>query len=337
MRVFQIIFVNMFLMLALGEGITRLFQYRPLQMNTEAPMADAAWGLKDSRLGWINNPGTHRSVEPGHVPMTFWSDGERASASTEPPAADPKPKLLIIGDSWSQAYGVTDPESFGWLVQEGLTQFTFHNYGTGGHGVVQSWMMLDRYYSTHAKDSSPVLVIFAFTVFMNERNTPTIDRISSLRTFANDVYWPPFAVRAKDGTYHETAPYSSSRWPFEQHSAFFSLLHDTLLKADLWLKEDEAQKLEVSTEYIHRMNDLARQHHSNFLFVWLAKGNVFEAINSDLRKAGISVVDCQHPDDFIPRLRVGGIGHPNGEYHSYIAACILDYLRKNPELLHTRE
>jgi len=102
-----------------------------------------------------------------------------------------KEEILILGDSWSQAYGVKDNESYAWKLQEFFPEAFIKNFGTGGHGVLQSWMMLERFYEL-TRTKLPRLVIFGFTPFMNARNTPSIARVESLRTVGNDVYLPTF-------------------------------------------------------------------------------------------------------------------------------------------------
>ena len=63
-----------------GELVTRTIGYTPLQfLGEDVPSSDSNWGKQDSIVGWVNNPGIHKSVEPGHALMTYWEHARRAS------------------------------------------------------------------------------------------------------------------------------------------------------------------------------------------------------------------------------------------------------------------
>lgn len=323
-KILTVAAINLLIILGASELLCRYFGYQPLRFNEEVPMADSSWGKKDPLIGWTNNPGVHRSVESGNAEMTFWSMGQRATRKLEHDNLDlARPTVLIIGDSWSQGYGVGDSESFGWKLQQDLPSHDFQNFGTGGHGVLQSWLMLQRYYRDNLQ-VKPKIVIFAFTTFMNDRNTPSIARISSLRTLSNDTYFPPFAYKSKQTAEKYTAslPYASSAWPLESRSALLNFLHECWLKFVIWLKDDSPNLIDVSLYYVQEMQKIAVKNEALFLFVWLNKGGLYESVSPLLTDNGIMNKDCEHPKGFIPELRVGGDGHPNGEYHTYIADCI---------------
>jgi hypothetical protein len=234
-----------------------------------------------------------------------------------------------VGDSWSQAYGVRDEDSFGWLLQAKFPSLRVENFGTGGYGVLQSWMMLKRYFE-QKNNGRTKLVILAFTPYMNDRNMPSVERVSSLRTSGNNVFFPPFVERHTKGKYEVTAPYTSFPWPLEQHLAVLNLLHEAVLKASLWQRQVDTFSSEVSLYYIARMRALAKKHKASFLFVWLLKGSIYDEFQTELHRDKIPSIDCEHPKGYPAELQVGGKGHPNPEYHRYVADCIARYIAENP-------
>jgi len=121
-------------------------------------------------------------------------------------------------------------------------------------------------------------------------------------------------------------PYTSTPWPLEQRLALFNFLHDSWLKVLLWKKEGQLDKDKVTLYFVKRMRDMAAKHNAKFLFVWLNKGQLFDKFEPKLHESGIASINCEHPRNFIPELRVGGVGHPNGDYHRYVAECISKYL-----------
>ncbi len=332
-RLSWLVVVNLFIAIGLGEATVRICGYKPLKINDSVPMADSTWGNEDPRVGWTNREGVRKSNEAGNEPMTFWSLGQRSTAVKEDKNnAQERPRIVILGDSWAQGYGVKDEDTFGWKLQELNPDLLIDNFGTGGHGVLQSWLMMQRFYENRKSDDAK-LFIFAFTSYMNDRNLPSLTRVASLRTVSKNIYFPPFAEKTSDGGFAPAAPFFSSRWPLEEHLALINFLHDNWLKFFLWWHENEVSKNEVTFYFIKQMRELSKKNGASFLFVWLELGNLHSPFEEYFGKNGIKSINCQHPKGFIPELRVGGEGHPNGEYHEYVANCISNYIRQNPMLV----
>ena len=121
---------------------------------------ETTWSVPDVELGWINKPGTSRSIEEGGAQMTFWSDGRRASRP------DPAPKdgaaVMVIGGSNAQSYGVRDTDSFVWRLAERYPLLWFENFGGGGYSTVQAMMTAKRALATVYRERKPRLILLAF-------------------------------------------------------------------------------------------------------------------------------------------------------------------------------
>jgi hypothetical protein len=79
----------------------------------------------------------------------------------------PKPKLLVIGDSFTQASAVSDTKTYAALISRLLGMELFA-YGTGGYGTLQEYLILDRYFD----EIKPALILWQFCIndFINNDN-----------------------------------------------------------------------------------------------------------------------------------------------------------------------
>jgi len=86
-----------------------------------------------------------------------------------------KPKLLVIGDSFTQATAVSDDKTYYGILGELLDVEVFA-YGAGGYGTLQEYMILDRY----VDEIKPDLILWQFCIndFINNDNA--LERASTM-------------------------------------------------------------------------------------------------------------------------------------------------------------
>ena len=101
-----------------------------------------------------------------------------------------KPKLLVIGDSFTQATAVSDDKTYYALLGSQLDMEVFA-YGAGGYGTLQEYMILDRY----VDEIKPDLILWQFCVndFINNDNA--LERASTINN--NGMirpYWEKGAI-----------------------------------------------------------------------------------------------------------------------------------------------
>src|SRR5438874_827433 len=77
-----------------------------------------SWAAPDTELGWVNRPGTWKSAEPGHAPLTFEADGRRHDPAGHKPAN--LPRILVVGCSFTQGYGVADDQTYSHFINRSL-------------------------------------------------------------------------------------------------------------------------------------------------------------------------------------------------------------------------
>lgn len=154
------------LTLAAAELGLRLAGFAPTRLGgNENFRVSSQYGFADFDpvTGWHNRPGVSLSTEPGNAAMTFWSDGRRATRPDPTPV--PGPVVAIVGDSFTQGYGIADAETFAWRLSELAPGLDIENYGTGGFGAYQSLLTLRHLFEPGRAAPRPSLLVYAYTDF----------------------------------------------------------------------------------------------------------------------------------------------------------------------------
>ena len=109
-----------------------------------------SWAGPDVEMGWVNRAGTWKSAEPGNAPMSFEADGRRSDPAGNKPVS--LPRVLVVGCSFTQGYGVADDQTFSHFVNQSLPSAELLNFGTGAYGSYQSRLRVNHYFkAAHPK------------------------------------------------------------------------------------------------------------------------------------------------------------------------------------------
>jgi len=302
--------------IALAELGARAAGLAPLR----APASDDAWSEPHATLGWRNREGRARSNEAGAVPMTFWTDGRRASRPTPEPRSRPVYRVALVGGSWLQGYGVADEQTAAYLVGVARPDVLVENFATGGYGTLQAWLSAEL--AIDEGRIAPDLVVYGFAPFHAMRNVASYEWLAGLRARSGDGLAPPRAEI--DGPRLVVHPPVAAlpTWPFERSSALVAVAH---ARASERAVRDRARWAEPVTQRVLRQFAASMRERGTQLAVALLFGEGEELARyvTGATRAGADVVDCRHPQDLRePHLRVGGTGHPNALAHAHWAACI---------------
>jgi hypothetical protein len=148
-----------------------------------------------------------------------------------------RPKVLVIGDSFTQALQVSDDDTYYASLKDALGVEVFA-YGAGGYGTLQEYMILDQYVDM----IKPTLILWQFCANDFINNDPALETASLVN---NNGWRRPYWV---DGHIVYVLPkaWSASFRIFAQrHSRF---LHFLLSRWDRLLAIYPVQTVEVQIE-----------------------------------------------------------------------------------------
>lgn len=301
------------------ESALRLMGYEP--RRDPVNVGFASWAGPDAEMGWVNRAGTWKSAEPGNVPMTFEADGRRHDPAGNKPGS--LPRILVVGCSFTQGYGVADDQTFSHYLNQSLPSAELLNFGTGAYGSYQSRLRVNNYFKA-AHPNTP-LVIYGLFFSHHFRDLAPLPWIQSL-TMKDGSYMVPPNVRFKSGEIVESAGGPIGLWPLESRSAAVALAHLGVIM--LTNRVTGKMGRPVFQHGIKAMQTTAAANKAKLLIVGLVPipPDELEWLQAQ-RANGIDFVACEHPDyDKDPSLKVGGVGHPSERLHRWWADCTLKAL-----------
>ncbi len=196
---FQLIrfFLALFLIFVLLEVGLRLigFDYPQLPQRSFIVKPDEPFFIPHERYGFAMSPGKFEINQDDQLKWTS-TQNENGYRITSDVSDTARPEIWIFGCSFTYGWGVDDDETYPWLLQEALPEYTIKNYGVGAYGTLQSYYQLK---DELEKGKKPELIVLAYLPFHDQRNTASrfwIRAISTHKKLLNLQY--PYARLEKD-------------------------------------------------------------------------------------------------------------------------------------------
>lgn len=123
-----------------------------------------------------------------------------------------RPKLLVIGDSYTQATAVSDEKTYPALVSGRLGMEVFA-YGAGGYGTLQQYLILDRYFD----QIKPDLILWQYCANDFINNDHELERASLMN---NNGLTRPYWVNGGVTYLSPTPAWQHIREWINRHSRF---------------------------------------------------------------------------------------------------------------------
>ncbi len=168
--------------IALAEGLLGFLGGYPPWRAQQISSADVKSEYQpDPELGWINREGQYDMAASDRPPFRYtnWTQGRRATSETQSAPDDPRPRLILVGDSYVYGYGLGDADTFAWRIQQNHPELAVSNYGTPGYGSYQSYLAMDRALESRPPNAS---VLYLLNGFHESRNVadPSWIRVATI-------------------------------------------------------------------------------------------------------------------------------------------------------------
>ncbi len=278
----------------------------------------------DPILGWRLKPGRFRY--PGYTPaappisVTLWPGSSRATSGER---LEQSRHVVIIGDSFSLGWAISDDETYAWKLHARFPDVEFVNYGTGGYNGVQALLRLEQHLATRA--IAPELVVYGFNEDQERRNVAEGDWLELLTLMSRyQMVRIPYCLPDGRGGLTLFPPTAYPTWPLRQRLALVATLEKAFFR---FVTRHRGEQKRAATELlIDRMSEVLRGRGSRLLVVLLQSSPEFAAhYAAHLGARAIAFLDCRPEGSWLP-LMVPGQGHPNGLANTKWADCIARFL-----------
>lgn len=300
--------------LAGAEGVLWLGNYPAWWQAFQISRDDSEYA-PDPELGWKNREGQFDMLDPGRRSLfhfTNWSQGRRATADREPaqnPENAPSNRVLFFGDSYVQGYGLSNPQTFAWIVQKNHPELAISNFGTADYGTYQSYLGIAKLVR------GPCSVFYLFNSFHEGRNVADPDWVRIVKQPPPGLFFPYVDLEGAMLRTHESR--GEMVWPISRWLRTAALVQDYYLRVASYPRV--RNKRGVTEELLAKMNETVRAAGGKFtLILFEMTPDQRRDYREFARSHGISFVDCDRPEMKDKRLRLPD-GHPNAELNRLLA------------------
>ncbi len=207
--------------------------------------------------GWATKPNLDAGID---FTVTTNNRGMRASPDYDP--KDPRPRVMLLGDSFTWGDDLNDQEIWPYILQQRMPEVHFLNFGVSGYGVDQMYITLLEEIETY----QPTLVVLGFIgedLFRCNQQALGI--------------WPKpwFTYSPEEGLVHHLAAWGDEPAFYRamrRRYGFFSS-HTLLHLRDLRFRERHRahdwakQTFELNTQIIRAAEQTAKDNRARFLLL----------------------------------------------------------------------
>lgn len=327
------IFITVVISLLATEVLLRIFGTGPWKnVLINDSVTEKLIYTPDSTLGWKAKEGSYllqpTNPKGKQFHLTIGKDGQRKTGENN---KDVDGEILVIGGSFSLGWGVNDEDTFSSKLQKKYTNFKVYNFGQGGYGSVQSFLLLEKQIP---KMKSPKLVIYGFIEHHEYRN---VARSQWLRTLAKysrlGTVNTPYGLIGKNNKLIINSPIGYINLPLKESSALITLFEKAYMKNISTKKfprdsqRKKQQKL-VTEETILQMKEISNKFDADFVLVILDWSNRLTKDQYEIffKRNKIKFVNCTIP--LIDEMVLLDDYHPSKKAHTYYNECLVDYIKE---------
>lgn len=310
--------------LCAAELALRLAGYRPwayVQTDRNEPTMNE----HDPVLGWRAKKGFHLMppYDPSGVEThySFLEGGLRKTSTGQTDVMDARPKIIVVGCSFTQGWAISDEETYAWKLQERFPAYEVLNYGTAAYSTYQSLLKLEQVLPA---TRGPKVVLYGFADKHEVRNVAAAAWVRKLSMYSKRAHvLVPYVSLGSEGHLVRHPPEAYPSFPLREYSSLVASAESAY--AELRARGRTADMRVTTQRLLLQMRDLARRYGAEFVPVFLViNEETRDHYRKFLAQNQITAIDCARP--LTEEMTVKGEGHPNGAMNSAWAACIADSL-----------
>ena len=224
---FFVLFIILTLSIISLEVMLRFFGYTPWKYIDDRTGINKS----DDTKGWIAKEGSHEIIASKEymekTTINILEEGNRFTGLD----SKKKEKIIIIGGSFTQGWGVNDNETYSFNLQTELKNYEIANFGQSGYGTVQSYLLLKEILN---KYDNIKLVLYGFIDHHEYRNVARAEWLETLLKFSgkNNKLKPkiPYAILDLENKITIKDPISYIKLPLREFSALVTVIEKIYMK-----------------------------------------------------------------------------------------------------------
>jgi hypothetical protein len=318
-----LIFFSIFFTIIFIEILLRITGSTPFKKDLLKQFDEPITNEIDNEFGWIPKKGIHNfkpwAKEGKDTVLTINKDRSRFINNQN----ESINKIIFIGGSFTQGWGVNDKETFTYLLQKKFTDFKLFNFGVGGYGGHQSLLTLERVF----KEKEDVKnVIYGFLPHHEVRNVAAGSWLWLLTHFSKrGLVKLPYSSISDTNLLVRNKSTQYIKLPLSEYSALIAKIEKKIMKFKSFKREKD--QTQISLLIIEAMHDLSIKNNSKFTIIMFRKfGDAREKkYEQFFNQKNISNIKCYFPNG--SKYTVPGDGHPNELSHKIMSDCIFKKLK----------
>ena len=318
-----LIFFSILLSIVFIEILLRISGATPFKKNSLKQFDEPVTNEIDNKFGWIPREGVHNfkpwAKEGKETTLTINKDKSRFINNQN----ESLNKIVFIGGSFTQGWGVNDEETFSYLLQKKFVDFKIFNFGVGGYGGYQSLLTLERIFQEKENVKN---VVYGFLPHHEVRNVAAGSWLWLLSHFSKrGLVKLPYSSIDETNLLIRNKSTQYIKLPLSEYSALIAKIEKKIMKLKSFKREKK--QTQISLLIIEAMHNLSIKNNSKFTIVMFRKfGDEREKTYEHFfNQKNISNIKCYFPQG--GKYIVPGDGHPNKLSHKIMSDCIFKELK----------
>lgn len=326
---------TLLLLLPCLEIALRILQYQAYQHQAFRIASDPAFCLlPHHQLGFALNPGEYEVRINQGLTYTVTHDADSLRTCGTSDSSRDLPILALLGCSYTYGIGISDSQSYGFLLQSLLPQFHVKNYAVPGYGTVQSYLQLQKMIRN---DQKPEIAVIHFADFHHDRNalTPIFRKTLHMGYERSHQQVPQLMQSSRvpyireDSILWENWANVYQNWPGRENWPTVHFLQEVADRIQLHQLAPEAQ----SEQIFSMIQEFCQLHNIRLVVVGLNLQVRTQRTLQNLQQKGLETLDLSLDLTNSMYNNFPFDTHPNAIAHQHFAVNLQEYLCSSSALI----